>query len=722
MEIQQKCFIFLIPSDFLTEIPSVRIRQTFLTASPPELPAEFSCRHFQWTKQLERVLRKQQYCCIILPDLSFKNPLPPSIVDDGPKTRVQVSHENVDAFPNLVHVVPYSMDELRKEEELNVLSHANVNDPNGVDNKISQKKVSNIEIHDESKESKEERSNESKEGRSKESKEKKYKKTEDLKPLEYRVFALMSFLSLIFNDRSVYFDSIWEVELSIQLNAFEHETRAIECALQCFTLGFASIKFGNVENVVNHTVLECENVNAGFLLENSHAAEPPSFTPVVEGVYVLLKDVNGEFVNGEVYPPALPLTIETPTTKEDTVSVTLVQGVLNESMVAMVANGELGVGGMNSDTVTVSLSPNAIPFFPPALASVSNVIMSTISTENLNNSEGGAAFTSSVALVPFVLEAEPPSSGVRDEGNLIANRLIEVPVNLIDTQSMAKCVGDSSGLDIRNHINWLNVSSDCESEDEFSEGGLASLDFCGVSDTGNDFSLGFALKPSGGASGVASARRPKALSGSSSGSASLPDLKVSSFRGMPSLWISELEIQSLTPLEFSLVGKFPTNPSAEDGRRSGGVAMVLSPNAIPFTPLEVLAVNSLVGNCISEGVVVLPSVNLCENLVVPIQVPASDPISPGVMGACNPIENVNISADREESVKISSFSSSDLRCQMNWQDVSSEYELGSEFSDAGVVSPNFCGGSDPGNDFSLVSVRPVSVASRGRFCGSFRGR
>ncbi|PKU64461.1 Cell division control protein 48 like C [Dendrobium catenatum] len=145
----------------------------------------------------------------------------------------------------------------------------------------------------------------------------------------------------------------------------------------------------------------------------------------------------------------------------------------------MVANGELGVGGMNSESITVALSPNAIPFFPPAIAYVSNETMQTVSSDNLNFSEGGDA-TASVALAPIVLEAEPPKSDIRDVGSSISSKLIEVPVNLIDTQAMANCLGESSGLDVRNQLNWLNVSSDGDSENELSEGGLASPDACGV--------------------------------------------------------------------------------------------------------------------------------------------------------------------------------------------------------------------------------------------------
>ncbi|KAL0911338.1 hypothetical protein M5K25_019472 [Dendrobium thyrsiflorum] len=57
-----------------------------------------------------------------------------------------------------------------------------------------------------------------------------------------------------------------------------------------------------------------------------------------------------------------------------------------------------------------------------------------------------------------------------------------------------------------------------------------------------------------------------ALSGSFS---SFPDLKISTHRGMPSMWISEAEVLSLAlPFEFSLVGKFPSNrPSLEAIRK-----------------------------------------------------------------------------------------------------------------------------------------------------------
>ncbi|PKU74762.1 hypothetical protein MA16_Dca004953 [Dendrobium catenatum] len=60
----------------------------------------------------------------------------------------------------------------------------------------------------------------------------------------------------------------------------------------------------------------------------------------------------------------------------------------------------------------------------------------------------------------------------------------------------------------------------------------------------------------------------EALSGSSSISMVFPELKVSSFRGMPSLWISEMEIEALAaPFEFALVGKFPARHPSLDAIR-----------------------------------------------------------------------------------------------------------------------------------------------------------
>ncbi|KAH0471123.1 hypothetical protein IEQ34_000846 [Dendrobium chrysotoxum] len=55
-----------------------------------------------------------------------------------------------------------------------------------------------------------------------------------------------------------------------------------------------------------------------------------------------------------------------------------------------------------------------------------------------------------------------------------------------------------------------------------------------------------------------------ALSGSSP-SGCFPDLRQCSFRGLPSLWISEEEILDLSvPFQFALVGFFPTRRPSLD--------------------------------------------------------------------------------------------------------------------------------------------------------------
>ncbi|KAL0925370.1 hypothetical protein M5K25_003693 [Dendrobium thyrsiflorum] len=61
---------------------------------------------------------------------------------------------------------------------------------------------------------------------------------------------------------------------------------------------------------------------------------------------------------------------------------------------------------------------------------------------------------------------------------------------------------------------------------------------------------------------------PDVLANSFSGN-DLPELRVSSFLGLPSLWISDMEIQALAvPFQFSLVGFFPSKrPSLDSIRR-----------------------------------------------------------------------------------------------------------------------------------------------------------
>ncbi|XP_020699241.1 uncharacterized protein LOC110111628 [Dendrobium catenatum] len=70
-----------------------------------------------------------------------------------------------------------------------------------------------------------------------------------------------------------------------------------------------------------------------------------------------------------------------------------------------------------------------------------------------------------------------------------SNNLIGVPVNLVDTRTFANQLGDNSGFDIRNHVDWLHGSSEYESESDFSDFVLTSPEFCGGSVPGNEYSV-----------------------------------------------------------------------------------------------------------------------------------------------------------------------------------------------------------------------------------------
>ncbi|KAI0500257.1 hypothetical protein KFK09_018467 [Dendrobium nobile] len=70
-----------------------------------------------------------------------------------------------------------------------------------------------------------------------------------------------------------------------------------------------------------------------------------------------------------------------------------------------------------------------------------------------------------------------------------SNYLIDAPVSLVHTRSIANQLGDKSGFDIRNHVDWLHGSSEYESEFEFSDCGVTSPELCGGFDPGNEFSL-----------------------------------------------------------------------------------------------------------------------------------------------------------------------------------------------------------------------------------------
>ncbi|PKU60673.1 hypothetical protein MA16_Dca028358 [Dendrobium catenatum] len=130
-------------------------------------------------------------------------------------------------------------------------------------------------------------------------------------------------------------------------------------------------------------------------------------------------------------------------------------------------------GDCRKDDINSTLSPNAVPFFISKLPSDCVEVL----PENYVGEP-----------VPGAL---PPvhCSGVPKKCSTVSNNAIEVPVNLVDTRFVGTSLGDSFGLDIRNHLNWLD-SSEGEPDSEFSDGAeLASPNFCGGSDPGCDFTL-----------------------------------------------------------------------------------------------------------------------------------------------------------------------------------------------------------------------------------------
>ncbi|PKU74763.1 NAC domain-containing protein 100 [Dendrobium catenatum] len=156
-----------------------------------------------------------------------------------------------------------------------------------------------------------------------------------------------------------------------------------------------------------------------------------------------------------------------------------------------VVNAVNDVLGRHVDICSV-LSPDAAPFVPPVVTDVrdpdSPVMVPEVFSGAMNvvnsdgspvmgavNSNGGAQVLKDadgdsdgfmpVAVVPAEIEKEFPYLG-REEVISMTNSLVVVPVSEVDTQVMAKCVGNSSGLDIRNQNNWLVDSSDVDSDSQ----------------------------------------------------------------------------------------------------------------------------------------------------------------------------------------------------------------------------------------------------------------
>ncbi|PKU70418.1 hypothetical protein MA16_Dca007170 [Dendrobium catenatum] len=123
----------------------------------------------------------------------------------------------------------------------------------------------------------------------------------------------------------------------------------------------------------------------------------------------------------------------------------------------------------------------------PAGVNVSKAV-ANCSVVAVNNDSTASTHDVEISLLPAV-NVKNNVESVRVEnlnGNSVwSNNLVDVPVNLVDTHTLANRLRDNSRFDIRNHVG----SSDFESESDFSDCGLASPDFCGGSDPGNEFTV-----------------------------------------------------------------------------------------------------------------------------------------------------------------------------------------------------------------------------------------
>ncbi|PKU80426.1 hypothetical protein MA16_Dca013841 [Dendrobium catenatum] len=64
-----------------------------------------------------------------------------------------------------------------------------------------------------------------------------------------------------------------------------------------------------------------------------------------------------------------------------------------------------------------------------------------------------------------------------------SNSFVDVPVNLIEPQALVYHAGDNSGLDVRTHFDWLQCTSELESNSD------SSSEYCGGFDPGHDSKL-----------------------------------------------------------------------------------------------------------------------------------------------------------------------------------------------------------------------------------------
>ncbi|PKU70300.1 hypothetical protein MA16_Dca007051 [Dendrobium catenatum] len=169
----------------------------------------------------------------------------------------------------------------------------------------------------------------------------------------------------------------------------------------------------------------------------------------------------------------LPLNLDT-AKLVDSDSVDVVPNVLIDSGSVLVDNRSINGGGFFPEAVGGVLSPNATPFVPK----VATADLPIITSVEFNTLAEGAVVNSEIVLDSELGVAMPFLPNDSEKGVPALDRIVDVPVNLINSQAMAICLGDCSGLEVRNQTNRLVVDSISESSDDDV-----------YSDTDNDFSV-----------------------------------------------------------------------------------------------------------------------------------------------------------------------------------------------------------------------------------------
>ncbi|PKU71236.1 hypothetical protein MA16_Dca007233 [Dendrobium catenatum] len=197
---------------------------------------------------------------------------------------------------------------------------------------------------------------------------------------------------------------------------------------------------------------------------------------------------NGRFLPSMVSDSAIPLSVNVDNSSVD-------QSVLGNLMSPVVVNNGTVITDEEVNRVddVFLLSPNATPFVPSIgldvsvredviLVSKENVVSEVMSgAVNRRDSVGspilGVVNSNGVGLVlkgADCVEVVPDGSEVQSQSTVrdvisISNTLVEVPVSVVDTQLMATCVGNTSGVDMRKQTDWLYDSSEDSSDQELVE-------------------------------------------------------------------------------------------------------------------------------------------------------------------------------------------------------------------------------------------------------------